>query len=65
VVLKAVQTAGNGDIVAALIGDEATVKRLELEPDEVRLTPANSDYQPLRADEATILGKVVAVFRRL
>ncbi|WP_030237543.1 transcriptional repressor LexA [Streptomyces sp. NRRL S-350] len=57
--------AENGDIVAAMIDGEATVKRLKREDGKVWLMPHNPDYQPIPGDNATILGKVVAVLRRL
>lgn len=56
-------TARDGEIVVALIEDEATVKRLYREKDRVRLQPENPDYQPIYAKDVLILGKVVAVFR--
>ncbi len=56
-------TARDGEIVVALIEDEATVKRLYREKDRVRLQPENADYQPIYAKDVLILGKVVAVFR--
>lgn len=56
-------TARDGEIVVALIEDEATVKRLFREKDRVRLQPENDDYEPIYAQNVLILGKVVAVFR--
>ncbi len=56
-------TARDGEIVVALIEDEATVKRLYREKDRVRLQPENADYQPIYAKDVLILGKVLAVFR--
>ncbi len=56
-------TARDGEIVVALIEDEATVKRLYREKDRVRLQPENAEYQPIYAKDVMILGKVVAVFR--
>lgn len=58
-------TAANGDIVVALIDDEATVKRFFFEADHVRLQPENPAMAPIRVKDARILGKVVGVFRRL
>lgn len=60
--------ADDGDIVAALLNDEATVKRLQRRRGEVWLEPANPAYQPIavRADQAfQIVGKVIGVFRKL
>jgi len=57
--------AENGDIVAAMIDGEATVKRLKREDGHIWLMPHNSAYEPIPGDSATILGKVVAVLRRL
>lgn len=57
--------AVNGDIVAALLDDEATVKTFRREPGQVWLMPHNPDYSPIDGNHATILGKVVAVLRRV
>ncbi|WUN35745.1 transcriptional repressor LexA [Kitasatospora sp. NBC_00315] len=57
--------AENGDIVAAMIDGEATVKRLKREDGRIWLMPHNPAYDPIPGDNATILGKVVAVLRRL
>jgi repressor LexA len=57
--------AENGDIVAAMLDGEATVKRFKREDGHVWLLPHNAAYQPISGDEATILGKVVAVLRRI
>ncbi|NBM19255.1 transcriptional repressor LexA [Streptomyces sp. GC420] len=57
--------ADNGDIVAALLDGEATVKRLRRENNHVWLMPHNPAYQPIPGDQATVLGKVVAVMRTL
>lgn len=57
-------TANNGDIVVALVGsDEATVKRYYREADHIRLQPENDDYEPIRARDVTILGRVVGLYR--
>ncbi len=56
-------TANHGEIVVALIGDEATVKRLSLKNGEVWLVPENPAYEPIDGREAQILGKVKAVIR--
>lgn len=57
--------ADNGEIVVALIGDEATVKRFFREEDHIRLQPENPAMEPIRVPNARILGKVVGVFRRI
>ncbi|WP_225828781.1 transcriptional repressor LexA [Streptomyces naphthomycinicus] len=58
-------SADSGDIVAALLDGEATVKRLRREGGHVWLMPHNMAYEPLPGDDAAILGKVVAVLRSL
>lgn len=63
VVVKRQQTAQNGDIVIAMIDDEATCKRYFKEPDRIRLQPENPRMRPFYAREVTILGKVTAVYR--
>jgi repressor LexA len=65
VVVRAQPTAENGEIVAALLDGEATVKTLKRSPDQVWLLPANPLYSPIDGNEAVILGKVVTVLRRL
>jgi repressor LexA len=60
------ETAKNGDIVVALVGDsEATVKRFFKESDHVRLQPENDSLEPIRSTEVKVLGKVVGVLRRV
>ena len=63
VVVRQTDDADNGDIVVALLEDEATVKRFYREKDRVRLQPANKAYKPIRTRDAKLLGKVVGVFR--
>ena len=58
-------TANNGDIVAALLDDEATVKTFKRTGSQLWLIPHNSTYDPIDGNHATILGKVVAVLRRV
>jgi repressor LexA len=66
VVVRQQQDANNGDIVAALLDEEATVKVLRREEGgHVWLMPRNEAYEPINGDDATILGKVVAVMRRV
>jgi repressor LexA len=65
VVVRQQSVADNGEIVAAMIDGEATVKTYKLRDGHVWLLPQNEAYDPIPGDEATILGKVVAVLRRL
>ncbi len=65
VVVRQQPDAVNGDIVAALLGDEATVKTFRRTPGQVWLLPHNPAYEPIDGNEASILGKVVAVLRRV
>ena len=65
VVIRQAQEAANGDIVAALIDGEATVKTFQRKDGQVWLLPHNDAYQPIDGTHATILGKVTAVLRRL
>jgi repressor LexA len=65
VVVRQQQTAENGDIVAAMIDGEATVKTLQRRSGHVWLLPHNTAYQPIDGDEATVLGKVTAVLRKV
>ena len=65
VVVRSQQTAINGDIVAAMLDDEATVKTFQRKNGHVKLLPANKDFSPIDGDHARIVGKVVAVLRRL
>ena len=65
VVVRQQPTAENGDVVAAMIDGEATVKTLKRRDGHVWLMPHNPAYEPILGDEASILGRVVAVLRRL
>jgi len=65
VVVRAQPTAINGDIVVAQLEDEATVKRFFKEADRIRLQPENPTMEPIYSRDVTVLGKVVAVFRRM
>lgn len=68
VLVEQQSTANNGDIVVALIGDEATVKTFYKEKDHIRLQPQNSYMDPIivhEDEDFSILGKVIGVFRRL
>ena len=63
VVVRPQQTANDGQIVVARIGDEATVKRLRRRNGEVWLMPENDAYEPIDGTEAEIIGLVKAVYR--
>ena len=63
VIVRQQPTADNGQIVVALIGEEATVKRLKLEKGHVWLMPENPEFEPIDGDGCSILGVVVAVYR--
>jgi len=66
VVVRSQDTAQDGEIVVALVGDaEATVKRFFREADHVRLQPENDALEPIVSTEVAVLGKVVGVLRRL
>lgn len=65
VVVKRQSVANNGDIVVALLEDEATIKRFYKEKDCVRLQPENPYMEPIFAKDVKILGKVIGLFRRL
>jgi len=65
VLVRSQPDAENGDIVAARIDEEATVKTLARSPDYVWLVPHNDAYPPIPGDGATILGKIVSVLRKV
>ncbi|MGI3223288.1 transcriptional repressor LexA [Streptomyces sp. GTA36] len=65
VIVRRMDSADHGDVVAALLEDEATVKQLRRQDGEVWLMPHNSAYEPIPGDQAQILGKVVSVLRQL
>jgi repressor LexA len=65
VVVRRQETAKNGDIVVALVGDEATVKRYFKEKDHVRLQPENDAIEPIRSSDVRVLGRVVGVLRKV
>ena len=66
VVVRPADDAANGEIVVALVGEEeATVKRFFREADHIRLQPENETMEPIITTEATVLGKVVGVFRKI
>ena len=63
VVVHPQDTAKNGDVVVALLGEEATVKRYFKEPDHIRLQPENDAMEPIRSKEVKVLGRVVGLLR--
>lgn len=65
ILVKKQNTANNGEIVVALIGDEATVKTFYKEKDHIRLQPENSTMDPIIVPDCQILGKVAGVFRKM
>jgi len=65
IVVRQQAMAQNGQVVVALLEDEATVKTFYKEKDHIRLQPQNSSMQPIRVKNPSILGIVVAVLRRL
>jgi len=64
IIVKQQAVANNGEIVVALIEDEATVKTFYKEKDHIRLQPENSTMDPIIVKEVAILGKVVGLFRK-
>ena len=65
VVVRPQETAADGEIVVALVGEEATVKRFFREADHVRLQPENATMEPIRSREVRVLGRVVGVLRQV
>ena len=65
ILVRKQNTAHNGEIVVALIGDEATVKTFYKEKDHIRLQPENSSLDPIIVPTCQILGKVSGVFRKI
>jgi len=63
VIVEKTPTCRNGDVVVALIGEEATVKRFYKEDGHFRLQPENDSYEPIIVDELAVLGKVVSLVR--
>ena len=63
VIVRKTPTAENGEIVVALIGDEATVKRIYCEKGHIRLQPENDAYEPIIVDEVVVLGRVISLLR--
>jgi repressor LexA len=65
VVVRRQEDAQDGEIVVALVGEEATVKRFFREDDHIRLQPENSTMEPIRSREVKVLGRVVGLFRKV
>ena len=65
VVVQRRDTASDGEIVVALVGEEATVKRFFKESDHIRLQPENATMEPIRTRDVSIVGRVVGVFRKV
>jgi repressor LexA len=65
VVVRRQDTAADGDIVVALVGEEATVKRFFQESDHVRLQPENDEMEPIRSRDVQVLGRVVGLMRNI
>lgn len=65
VVVRPQETAHDGEIIVALVGEEATVKRFYQESDHVRLQPENETMEPIRSTDVRVLGKVVGLMRNL
>jgi repressor LexA len=65
VVVRPQDTANDGDIVVALVGEEATVKRFFQEADHVRLQPENVTMEPIRSRDVRVLGRVVGLMRNI
>lgn len=62
-IIEKVQTANNGDIVVALIENDATIKTFYKEKDYIRLQPENDTLEPIIVKDCTILGRLVGIFR--
>jgi repressor LexA len=65
VVVRPQQTGADGEIVVAMVDEEATVKRFFREADHIRLQPENETMEPIRARDVRVIGRVVGVFRRV
>ncbi len=63
VVVRPQETAEDGEIVVALVGEEATVKRFFREKDHIRLQPENATMEPIRSRDVRVMGRVVGLFR--
>jgi repressor LexA len=65
VIVRPSDDAVNGEIVVALIGEDATVKRYFREKDHIRLQPENEELEPIITTEAVVIGRVIGVFRSI
>lgn len=65
VVVRPQETANDGDIIVALVGEEATVKRFFQEADHIRLQPENDAMEPIRTKEVRVLGRVIGLMRSM
>ena len=65
VVVKPQDSASDGEIVVAMVGEEATVKRFFREPDHIRLQPENDEMEPIRSRDVRVLGRVVGLMRSI
>ncbi len=65
IVVRKQEQANNGEIVVALLDDSATVKRFYRERGHIRLQPENDTMEPILADEVTILGRVISLYRTI
>lgn len=63
VIIEKTSTAENGEIVVALIDNEATIKRFYKEKDHIRLQPENRNMEPIIVDDCRIIGKIVGLYR--
>ena len=63
VVVRPQETAADGEIVVAMVGEDATVKRFFREADHIRLQPENAAMEPIRSRDVRVLGRVVGLFR--
>ena len=63
VVVRPQETAQDGEIIVALVGEDATVKRFFREEDHIRLQPENPSMEPIRTRDVQVLGRVVGLFR--
>lgn len=62
-IIEKTESASNGDIVVALIGNEATIKRFFREENHIRLQPENKTMQPIIVENCTVLGRLVGLYR--
>jgi repressor LexA len=65
VVVRPQQTANHGDLVAVMLGEDATVKRLNMDPRGIKLMPSNPSYDPIpiEQEDARIIGRIVGLIR--